>query len=156
MAVSQSRTKPRLLCWVDARGSRLANMGHRAEVRWEKPYSRRSLTAPWKDPVAYRRNGIVWSFMMKTLPFVVILTMCTNVLQKPRSVVSRNSWVPWCESSPIAHLLNGCFSEAVAARSPCNPLLPSLTVTQVKWFLAIHKAVRPCPCLAKQVSVEIK
>lgn len=35
-------------------------------------------------------------------------------------------------------------------------LLPSLTVTQVKLFLAIHKAVCPCRCLAKQVSVEIK
>lgn len=58
-----SRAKLCLLCWVDVRGSRVANMGHRAEAAWkEKSYSR-SLTALWKDP---RRNGIIGSFMMQT------------------------------------------------------------------------------------------
>lgn len=75
-----------------------------------------------------------------------------NALQKPRFAVSRNSWVRWYKSPHhLLYLLfffqsltlNGCFSEAMPAWSPCNPLLPSLTVTQVKLFLANTQGCLP-------------
>lgn len=149
-AGSCSLTKPWLLCWE-------GNLGHRGEVtQEEKPHCMGSLTALWKNSLAYRRNGMSWSFMVKT----AICRSSTKSSTNPGSLPGENHGycgVKVLTTGSFSHssLLNDAFSEPMAW-FPCNPLLPSLTVTHVELFLAIHEAVCPCHCLAKQVSVEIK